>query len=225
MPPQVWTITGTDTGVGKTVLTLHLLASLQASGVDVRAFKPFASGDRSDAEKLAEMQKGSLSVDQINPRIFKLPLAPFAVTGAGNRTVPATLKSIQKSAGNASHLLLEGIGGLMTPLTRRETWLDFAVAAGGRVILVAPNRLGVLNHVLLSIRVLNLANLRQIRVALMEMRRPDLASRSNSRVLRALLGAVRVIEVPFFQNSPTKIRAIRARESQFRPLFRGLLES
>ena len=70
-------VTGTDTGVGKTLLTALLLQHLRAHGQSALAIKPFCSGGREDAELLHSLQENELTLDEMNPFHFKKPLAPY----------------------------------------------------------------------------------------------------------------------------------------------------
>jgi len=74
---QTLFITGTDTGVGKTVLTALLVKFLRGRGVNAAALKPVCSGDRSDARKLFAVMDGALPLDKINPWHFRAAIAPL----------------------------------------------------------------------------------------------------------------------------------------------------
>src|SRR5215510_11029750 len=106
-------ITGTDTGVGKTLLTGLLLAHLRQNNVHALAMKPFCSGDRADVELLHKLQDGELARDEINPFYFSRPLAPAVAARKGNRSVPLpeVLRRIEVLEKRCDLLLIEGIGG------------------------------------------------------------------------------------------------------------------
>jgi dethiobiotin synthetase len=138
MSPRTIFITGTDTGVGKTVLTGLLLAHLRDNGVSCLATKPFCSGGREDAELLYALQQGELTLDQINPFYFDEPLAPFVAARAHRRSVrlDAVLNHIRSitfpqlpaqgirgknsKVEDSPILLIEGVGGLLVPLGRKR---------------------------------------------------------------------------------------------------------
>src|SRR4051812_49414340 len=113
-------ITGTDTGVGKTVVTALLLRHLRESGVKALAMKPFCSGGRSDAELLAALQEGEVSLDEVNPFYFSKPLAPWVAVKyeKGRKQVPlkTVLTKIFELKNRCEVLLIEGSGGLLVPL-------------------------------------------------------------------------------------------------------------
>jgi dethiobiotin synthetase len=86
-------VTGTDTGAGKTVLTALLLDFLRSEGIRVLAMKPFCSGPRGDAVLLHGLQKGCLTLDDVNPFYFDRPLAP-AAAGRGQVSLTVALRKI-----------------------------------------------------------------------------------------------------------------------------------
>src|SRR5438270_319136 len=77
MKRQLFFITGTDTGIGKTVFTTLLARHLRDCGVNVAALKPICSGDRDDARKIRSVLNGILTLDEINPWHFRAPIAPM----------------------------------------------------------------------------------------------------------------------------------------------------
>lgn len=145
-------ITGTDTGVGKTYLTALMITALRAEGVDACGFKPVSCGDRGDAVALAEAS-GGLPLDEVNPLHFASPVAPHVAALLGNRRIdPADLvASYHRFAENHGTVLVEGAGGWEVPITETYFISDLAKDLNLPVILVAANRLGALNHILLSI--------------------------------------------------------------------------
>src|SRR5271167_2933423 len=84
---QMLFITGTDTGVGKTVLTALLTRFLRERGVNAAALKPICSGGRADACVLRAAMDGALSLDEINPWHFRAPIAPMLAARKENRRV------------------------------------------------------------------------------------------------------------------------------------------
>lgn len=158
--PKILFVTGTDTGVGKTLLTALLVAHARSQGRVVRAIKPFCSGGRADAELLREVQQGVLTIDEINPFFFPDPLAPWVAACRSKRPAPSlthVLHHIDRVASRMparSQLLIEGVGGLMVPLGPDYTVRDLIAALGCEVLLVSANRLGTINHTLLSIHAL-----------------------------------------------------------------------
>jgi len=145
-------ITGTDTAVGKTYLTRLMIASLRAEGRDAYGFKPISCGDRDDGRMLAEIS-GNLPIDVANPLHFASPVAPYVAALLENKSIdPAVLvESYQKFSENKEIVLVEGAGGWEVPITENYFISDLAKDLGLPVILVAANRLGALNHILLTL--------------------------------------------------------------------------
>jgi dethiobiotin synthetase len=153
-------ITGTDTGVGKTVVTLGLMAHLQAQGKAVVAMKPVASGcERTttgllndDALRLQRESSVALPYALINPYAFAPPVAPHIAAAMSGVTIDIdTIRAaFDEISGMADCVLVEGVGGWQVPLNADETLADLARALDLEVILVVGIRLGCLNHALLT---------------------------------------------------------------------------
>jgi dethiobiotin synthetase len=147
-------ITGTDTGVGKTYFTALLTRTLRKQGILAIALKPVASGDRSDAETLAQAMEGALPIQKINPIHFTAPLSPYAAGALEHRPFPwDLLRSHWKemSTNQPGPFLIEGVGGWRVPLDSRHTVREWARELGLPVLVVCRASLGTLNHTLLTI--------------------------------------------------------------------------
>lgn len=146
-------LTGTDTGVGKTHVTALLARALRRAGLDTVALKPVCSGDRHDAETLREACGRELDLDAVNPLWFAAPLAPYAAARRENRTIslPALEAWFRSVSAGRQSVLVEGAGGWLVPLSENFLLADLAVALGLPVIVVVANRLGCVNHALLTI--------------------------------------------------------------------------
>jgi dethiobiotin synthetase len=186
-------ITGTDTGVGKTLLAALLLEFLRKRGEAALAMKPFSSGGASDALLLNKIQGGILPLQVINPYSFRAPLAPaVAAEREGVVVRLAEVKArIARVKSRCDRLIVEGAGGLLAPLGRGFCLLDLWRHMGGRMVVVAPNRLGVLNHVLLTVRELRRTGIGEVVVVLMGQKRADPSAGSNGRVLCTMLWPIR----------------------------------
>ena len=155
-------ITGTDTGIGKTVVTLCLMRWLQGRGLRVAAMKPVASGcertldglRNEDALKLQQQASMPLDYEAVNPYAFEPPIAPhIAARQAGEKIrIDIIRRGMQQLAGDADIVCVEGVGGWLVPLNGRETVADLAISLGLGVVMVVGMRLGCLNHALLSAR-------------------------------------------------------------------------
>lgn len=150
-------VTGTDTGVGKTLVACALLHALAAQGLRVVGMKPVAAGRQSDGsfldvESLVAASNVSAPREWINPYAFDPAIAPhIAAAQAGVRIEPARiLAAWRKLSALADTVVVEGVGGFRVPLN--ETWDtgDLAADLGLAVVLVVGMRLGCLNHALLT---------------------------------------------------------------------------
>ncbi|GLR11497.1 ATP-dependent dethiobiotin synthetase BioD [Chitinimonas prasina] len=155
-------ITGTDTEVGKTVATCHLLRAAVAGGVQAVGMKPVASGcvpgphgglDNEDV--LAHEAAGNVVAPRAltNPYAFVPPVSPhLAARGAGVAIDIGLIQArYQQLQGQAELVLVEGAGGWLAPLDDSHTMADLAVRLGLPVILVVGLRLGCLNHAMLTV--------------------------------------------------------------------------
>jgi len=144
-------ITGTDTGVGKTRVARLILETLRADGIDAVGYKPVSSGDRTDGEILAAAS-GGRSLDEVNPVHFQNALAPAVAAMLENRTLDCAslIEGYRKLAARHDVVIVEGAGGWEVPLARGYHISDLAADLALPVIIVAANRLGALNHIILT---------------------------------------------------------------------------
>jgi dethiobiotin synthetase len=164
-------VSGTDTGVGKTVVTCALAAWCRRQGLNVGVMKPVATGGRplgpagrrrwiSDDALLAASCAGvDDPAEDINPVCYREPLAPMTAAEREGRPLrlAQAVAAFRRLQAKHDVMLVEGIGGLLVPLTPRETVADLARALGLPVLLVARPNLGTLNHTLLSLAALDRA--------------------------------------------------------------------
>jgi dethiobiotin synthetase len=192
-------ITGTDTGVGKTVLSALLTRHLRSGGARVVALKPVCSGGRADARLLRRAQDGALALDEINPWHFHAPLAPpLAAALEGRRLRLADIaRHVRAHTGPSTFVLVEGAGGLLSPLAGAGDNRDLLRALQARPLIVVPNRLGAINQTLLTHAALSAREQQRALWVLVAPRRPVLVHRLNLQFLRRRLGARRVLVLPF----------------------------
>lgn len=153
-------VTGTDTGVGKTVVCAGLLQALRRMGLRVAGMKPVATGARrtrqglrnDDALALAAAAGGLDRYDDVNPCVFAPPIAPhIAAARAGVRIRIAGLRAAyRRLAAGSDWVVVEGVGGWRVPLGARTTVADLARALRLPAVLVVGLRLGCINHALLT---------------------------------------------------------------------------
>lgn len=146
-------IAGTDTGVGKTVATAFLGECLRAQGVNCGVMKPISAGGRRDAILLKNSMGVTDKLDDINPVYFRRSLAPFVASRLEKKKVniKKILQAYKKLRKKYDILLVEGVGGLLVPITEKIYTVDLARIFGLPLIIVARPGLGTINHTLLSI--------------------------------------------------------------------------
>ncbi len=157
-PPVGLFITGTDTGVGKTYVAALIAKALVAVGRRVGVYKPVASGCRRDGDELISDDAVVLwnaagkpaALSDVCPQGFVAPLAPHLAARAEGKRVDAQLlrRGIEYWHGRCDIVLIEGAGGLMSPLSDEDYAADLAYEFGYPLIVVAPNVLGVINQTL-----------------------------------------------------------------------------
>ncbi|HEY6095131.1 MAG TPA: dethiobiotin synthase [Gallionellaceae bacterium] len=152
-------ITGTDTGVGKTLISCALLHAFAAQGRSVVGMKPVAAGctegqPNEDVQLLRAAGNVQATPDQINPYSFMQPVAPhLAARNSGVRIELARIaRSYVELAALADEVVVEGVGGFRVPLNEKQDAADLAQELALPVILVVGMRLGCINHALLTER-------------------------------------------------------------------------
>lgn len=159
--PDLVMVTGTDTGVGKTWVTCALAHRLRERGTDVLTLKLVESGT---ADSVQPGEDGVLlanATGQDSPtaalRRYRAPLTPADAAALEGLEVdmPAIEREMLRHAAPHRLTLVEGAGGLLAPLATDRTLLDVAATHGARVLIVAANRLGMLNHTLLTLAALD----------------------------------------------------------------------
>ncbi len=155
-------VTGTDTGVGKTLISCALLYAFAAQGKTVAGMKPVAAGCEEDGlnEDVKSLRAATnilASLGQINPYSFLHPIAPhIAAHNAGvHINFERILESFHELVTQADVVIVEGAGGFQIPLNDTQDSADLAIALGLPVIVVVGMRLGCLNHALLTLRAIN----------------------------------------------------------------------
>ncbi|MEM9481495.1 MAG: dethiobiotin synthase [Verrucomicrobiota bacterium] len=192
-------MTGTGTNVGKTYVTRLLLEALGRDRRSACGFKPISCGDRLDAQILlegAQPHPPDGGIDAINPVHLKTPAAPYAACLIENRTIDfdAIDTAFNSLCAEYDHVLVEGAGGWEVPLTDTETFADFAARLGLQVIVVIDNRLGALNHTILTVRAIEARGLTCAGLILNYVDdERDSASISNRAVLEQFLPNVPVL--------------------------------
>jgi dethiobiotin synthetase len=222
MKRTVFFISGTDTGVGKTVLTALLVRFLRGHGVNAAALKPVCSGGRDDARALHAAMDGALTLDEINPWHFRAPIAPMLAARREHRRVRlvealAHVRTMQK---RFEVVLVEGAGGVLSPLGKNFDSRDLMTALQATPVVVGPNRTGVVNQVLLTLGALPRVVAARARVVLMLPQRPDASTKTNAGLLAELSAAKEIFELPWLGRQPLAEKVLA--EGRVRRTLRAL---
>ena len=190
-------ICGTDTNVGKTVLSALMLNQVRRTGAIAAYLKPVQTGSDSDTETVREL--AALSVEQVPDPVmeFDLPASIDQAAEFEQRSVQAEQVAVGVSdilaQNDQAQWILECAGGLMVPLNHQQSQADYVQALGFPVILAARSALGTLNHTLLTVEALRMRGIPLLGVALIGGKHPG-----NFKSLRGILKDVPIVEVPHF---------------------------
>lgn len=200
-------VVGTDTGVGKTHVAAALARTLIAEGRRVGVLKPVATGAErvggqlrsDDAERLIAAVGGGVAVDRVVPFVFGAPVAP--PVAARREGLTLTRDAVERSVdallawwegpGGADLMVVEGVGGLLCPLSETSTVADLCIHLDLPLLIVARRGLGTINHTLLTVEA---ARARALRIAGVVVNSPsaetgDLAEATNVREIAGRLPA------------------------------------
>jgi dethiobiotin synthetase len=224
-----WFITGTDTGVGKTVIAGALAVLCRKRGRRPGVFKPVATGCRrdvrlglvsEDAEFLAHCADGAEPLDTINPVRYSGDLAPLVAAERKQRPIDwaAIDANLERTRATSDWLVVEGAGGLLTPIDAKTSVADYAVRLGLPLVIGARATLGTINHTLLTIEAARTRNLR-IAAVVINGYHPNsatLAEETNPEVIARLARIPIPLVVPF--DPQTDVRQGTVGESVLYPL-------
>jgi dethiobiotin synthetase len=199
-------VTGTDTGVGKTVVTAAVARLLSRQGRAVRVCKPVATGATwqggrwvsEDTLLLAEAT-GEADLDAVTPWSFPEPAAPpVAARLAGvSLTLEGLAAAVRRRAAAEAGVMVEGVGGLLCPLTEDATVADLVAELRLPLVVVARRSLGTLNHTLLTREVARVRRLDVLGIVVNETTPPaSLAEETNVEELRRRLDVPVLAVVP-----------------------------
>jgi len=154
-------VTGTDTGVGKTYIAARIAAALAATGCRVGVYKPVASGCQQigdelvseDAQQLWEAAGRPGELARVCPQRFAAPLAPHLAARAAGQEVSAELlrSGLDYWRGTSDVVVVEGAGGLLSPISDEQYVADLALEFGFPLIVVGDNRLGTIHRTLATL--------------------------------------------------------------------------
>ncbi len=196
-------VAGTDTEIGKTTATCALLTALRQAGKRALGIKPVESGtavqpnsDAEDGRRLARAT-GQISPSQAFQRL-KAPLAPpVAARDEGVELDPESwLDAIRDMSAVAEFTFVEGAGGLLSPLADGFNTRDLAIALDASVLLVAVDKLGTLNHTMLTLEALHVAGINVAGVIFSAPEIPDESTGRNAEVIAERYPRIPVTSLP-----------------------------
>lgn len=223
-------VTGTDTGVGKTVVAAGVVAALRAEGLDVGVSKPIQSGNRAgdpdgDTMRLLALAGLDDPVDRVNLYAFAAPLAPQVAAGLEEVTVDRSRVLDHVLSAGRDALVVEGAGGWMVPLAAGWTVADLAAELGFPVLIVARPGLGTVNHTVLTAGAVRAAGLEVAGVVLNGWGPDTDASRHTNAGLIEDYAGVRVLGMtPLIGGTitPERLRAMICDHIDLGPIRRCL---
>ena len=197
-------VTGTDTGVGKTVIACALVAVLRQRGLRVAAMKPVETGGAADADRLRAAAGGEDAPSDVCPVTFAEPLAPLvAAQRLGHPIDIAALDAaFARLSARRDAVVVEGAGGLLVPLTEQVSVRELFARWRLGLIVVAANRIGAINNALLTVHAARAAKLpvRALVLNSLTLERCDVAAETNGDTLAHLLRRIPVFTWPWLDD-------------------------
>lgn len=183
-------VTGTDTGVGKTFLTSGLLRFSRSKGIDAVGMKPICTGDNNDVRQLLDACGSCEPEHLINPVWYRTPVAPYTASIIEDRLIDldGIRQAFELLATQHASVLVEGAGGIAVPIFADYDFRDLARDLRLSVIIVAANRLGVLNHARLTVEAVRAAGLKCSLIVLNSAQPDfDISQQTNLSILENLV--------------------------------------
>jgi dethiobiotin synthetase len=202
-------ITGTDTDVGKTYITAGLTVTLRKMGVDVGIMKPFAAGTpqkkgfkSEDVEILANAAQVNDSESLLNPQYFPIPASPY--TAWKNLKVKpkinTILSSFKKLSKKHSMILVEGMGGIMTPILKDYFVTNLIKSMKIPAILVTRTKVGTINHTIMTVKMCEKYKIPIKGIIINDFDSDGYKSKELTRDLKNLTGVSVLGTIPFIKD-------------------------
>ena len=207
-------VTGTDTGVGKTVVACAIAAGLRRRGLRVAGMKPIETGVSADdatrdGARLARAAGSTLPLSMLAPLTYPDPVAPLvAARRTGSPVDLALLDHAMRAASNDTDaLVVEGAGGLLVPITERLAYDTLFSRWKLDAVVVAANRLGVINHTRLTIAALRATGITISMVVVNSVAAESDTSANENAAIIAELENVPIVELPWLPDAGDLERA------------------
>ncbi|MDA1477167.1 dethiobiotin synthase [Bacillus changyiensis] len=187
-------VTGTDTGVGKTIISCGIAALLKEKNIDVGVFKPFLSGisrdnPQSDTALLKQMSHTCLTHEEITPFEYKEPLAPYVAAKQEGKMVSINevINHWNKIKKQHDYVIVEGAGGIAVPLGENYLVAHLIKALQLPVLIVARPDLGTINHTFLTVQYAKQLGLQIAGIVINgRSERPNLDEKTNPNIIEQL---------------------------------------
>ena len=199
-------VTGIDTDVGKTFITAGLASCIHEMGVDVGVMKPFAAADRpqkngfksKDVEILCNAARVTDAEELVNPQFFPVPASPYTASKmlGAKPLVSSVLKAYQKLSKLHKMLLVEGIGGVMTPILKNYYVADLIKDLRLPAVIVTTTRVGSMNHTIMSVKMCQRYKIPIKGIIINDIDSGPYSIKDVKRDLRGLLGVAVLGSVP-----------------------------
>ena len=202
-------VTGTSTGVGKTFVAAGLAWALRKQKIDVGVMKPFATANRvfskryrsQDTALLARASAVNDHDYDLNPFFYSIAASPLSATELKYGPpvdIEKALQKLKKLGRKHQFMIVEGIGGILVPLTENESIADFAKRANLPLIIVSTPTLGTLNHTLLTIMACKKLRLKIAGIILNKTsKNPDMVEQKTAPILERLTNIKVLAQIPF----------------------------
>lgn len=205
-------ITGTDTGVGKTIIAGAIITALHSSGIKTGAMKPIETGcitiggslHASDGAFLKDMAQMDEPLNQVTPSCFRSPLAPFVASEIEGRTIDLQKirNHFRRLTDKYEAVIVEGIGGLLVPIKKDYFVLDLAKELGLPLVVITKPTLGTINHTLLTVNYAMREGVRIAGIIINYSRFPEgsIAENTNPQVIQQLTDIPLIGIFPFLKD-------------------------
>ena len=205
-------VTGTDTGVGKTIIAAGIAGAMRRDGIDVGVMKPIATGipqkegfKSSDAELLARISGSTDSEHEINPVFLPLEASPLTASRVLNIDIKLdeVFSSFKRLADKHEFIVVEGIGGVMVPIRKDYFVIDMIKELKLPVLIVSRAALGTLNHTLLTVKVCKEYNLDISGIVINGVRENNVVEKNAGEIIQELTGVFVIGSIPFVEKFET----------------------
>lgn len=221
-------ITGTDTDVGKTIFSSALSKAIRDIGYDVGVMKPFASGNTIhspykslDVLELVNASKSKDDDQLINPYFFKIPASPFFGSNHFSKTIDLNLvfNAYEKLSKSHDLVIVEGIGGVMTPILKNYFISNLIKDLCLDVIIVCGTRIGSVNHFLMTQKTCELHGLNIRGVVINDCVVDGYELNSLENELSELTSSPIICKIPFIQNKHHDVSKIISSQINLKDFF------